>query len=85
MRSPDEIEWRSPRLICVAGDFTRYDGHAVQQINRNIQLMRYRQYGDELLVLELVNSVKAEVVDFRARDILCDQNNEGQLGQADAC
>lgn len=57
----DEIEWRRPRLICIAGDFTRYDGHAVQQINRNIQLVRYRQYGDELLVLELVNSVSAEV------------------------
>jgi len=57
----DEIEWRSPRLICIAGDFTRYDAHAVQQINRNIQLVRYRQHGDELLVLELVNSVKAEV------------------------
>lgn len=56
----DAIEWSSPRLICIAGDFTKYDGHAVQQINRNIQLLRYRQYADELLLLELVNSVKAE-------------------------
>ncbi|MEI9941985.1 MAG: DUF5655 domain-containing protein [Pseudomonadota bacterium] len=56
----DDIEWSGPRLICIAGDFTKYDGHAVQQINRNIQLLRYRQYGDELLLLELVNSVKAE-------------------------
>jgi predicted transport protein len=56
----DDIEWTGPRLICIAGDFTKYDGHAVQQINRNIQLLRYRQYGDELLLLELVNSVKAE-------------------------
>jgi predicted transport protein len=56
----DDIEWSGPRLICIAGDFTKYDGHAVQQINRNIQLLRYRQYGEELLLLELVNSVKAE-------------------------
>lgn len=26
------IEWSSPRLLCIAGDFTKYDEHAVQQI-----------------------------------------------------
>ena len=56
----DAIEWSSPRLICIAGDFTRYDGHAVQQINRNIELVRYRKYGDELLLFELVNAVTVE-------------------------
>jgi predicted transport protein len=54
------IEWSNPRLICVAGDFTKYDEHAVQQINRNIDLIRYKRYGDELLLLELVNSVSAD-------------------------
>ena len=56
----DEIEWSSPRLICIAGDFTKYDSHAVQQINRNIELIRYRRYGAEFLVLELVNAVEAD-------------------------
>ena len=49
------IEWSSPRLLCIAQDFTRYDEHAVQQINRNIELIRYRRYGGDLLLLELVN------------------------------
>ena len=49
------IDWSAPRLLCIAGDFTKYDEHAVQQINRNIELVRYRRYGDEFLVLELVN------------------------------
>ena len=53
------IEWASPRLLCIAGDFTRYDEHAVQQINRNIELIRYRQFGDELLLFEMVNAVAA--------------------------
>lgn len=52
----EAIEWSGPRLLCIAGDFTRYDEHAVAQINRNIELIRYRQYKDELLLLELVNS-----------------------------
>ncbi len=55
----DDIEWSTPRLLCIAGDFTKYDEHAVAQINRNIELIRYRRYGDELLLLELVNAVTA--------------------------
>jgi predicted transport protein len=55
------IDWSSPRVICVAGDFTRYDEHAVQQMGRNIELMRYRRFGDDLLALELINAPKAAV------------------------
>lgn len=58
-----EIEWSAPRLICIAGDFTRYDEHAVQQINRNIELMRYRRYGDDLVLFDLVNAVTAKTVE----------------------
>lgn len=52
----DTIDWSSPRLLCIAGNYTRYDEHAVQQINRNIELLRYRHYDDGYLVLELVNA-----------------------------
>lgn len=55
----DEIEWSNPRLLCIAGDFTKYDEHAVQQINRDIELIRYQRYGSDLLLLELVNAVTA--------------------------
>jgi len=51
-----QIEWSSPRLLCIAGDFTKFDEHAVRQINRNIELIRYKKYEDELLLLELVNA-----------------------------
>jgi len=57
--SAENIEWDSSRLLCIAGDFTRYDEHAVQQIDRNIELIRYRRYGDGLLLLELVNATTA--------------------------
>jgi predicted transport protein len=50
----EKVEWSAPRLICVAGDFTRYDEHAVKQMSRNIELIRYRRFGDDLLLLELV-------------------------------
>lgn len=48
----DAIDWSAPRLVCIAADFTKFDGHAVQQIERNIELIRYRRFGAELLLLE---------------------------------
>ena len=48
------VDWTMPRLICIAGDFTKYDAHAVNQMNRNIELLRYRRFGEELLLLELL-------------------------------
>ncbi len=62
-QAADGIEWSSPRLMCIAGDFTRYDEHAVQQINRNIELIRYRRYGDSLLLFELINATTAQIAD----------------------
>jgi len=50
------IDWSAPRLLCIAGDFTKYDLHAVQQMDHAIELIRYRRYGDELLLFELVNA-----------------------------
>lgn len=48
----DKIDWSVPRLICVASDFTNYDEYAVKQINRNIELVRYRKFGEDLLMFE---------------------------------
>ena len=55
----DAIDWSAPRLLCIAGGYTRYDEHAVEQMNRNIELIRYRRFGNGLLMLEMVNAVSA--------------------------
>lgn len=52
-----QVLWSAPRLICVAGDFTRYDVHAVREHRRSIDLVRYRYFGTEHLGLETVASV----------------------------
>ena len=51
------LDWAGTRLLCIAADFTRYDEHAVQQIPRNVELIRYKLFGDDLLLLDLVNAV----------------------------
>ena len=53
------VEWSAPRLICIAGDFSKYDEHAIKQMNHNIELIRYMRFGDDLLLLEQVNAVTA--------------------------
>lgn len=55
----DSIEWSSPRLLCIAGGFTKYDEHAVQQINRNIELYQYKHFDESILLLDLVNATTA--------------------------
>ncbi|GAA2530242.1 MULTISPECIES: DUF5655 domain-containing protein [Streptomyces] len=52
-----QVLWSAPRLICIAGDFTRYDVHAVREHRRSIDLVRYRLFGSDLLGLETVASV----------------------------
>jgi predicted transport protein len=63
----DGVDWSAPRLICIAGDFNRYDNHAVKQMQRNIELIRYRRFGPELLMLDLVaaTSTKGVLIDTK--------------------
>ena len=58
-QSSNNIDWSNPRLLCIAGGFTKYDAHAVQQINRNIELFQYKQFQENLLLLDLVNATTA--------------------------
>lgn len=61
----DSIDWSMPCVICVANDFTKFDEHAVNQMQRNIKLVRYKKFGDSLILLEHLNapSVQPTVYD----------------------
>ena len=56
----DDIDWTQPRLICIAQDFSRYDEFAIKQMQKNIDLIRYRIYENEHLLFELVNTSSDE-------------------------
>lgn len=66
-KEAEAVDWSAPRLICIAGDFNRYDDHAVKQIQRNIELIRYRRFGGDLLMLDLVaaTAVNAAPIDTK--------------------
>ncbi|MEU8543229.1 DUF5655 domain-containing protein [Streptomyces sp. NPDC048717] len=54
------VLWSTPRLICVAGGFTRYDLHAVREHRRSIDLVRYTMLGEHHIALKTVASVAAQ-------------------------
>lgn len=56
MEAAEEIDWSLPCVICVANDFTKYDLHAVNQMQKNIKLVKYRKYGNELVLFEHLNA-----------------------------
>ena len=56
----ERIDWSMPCVICIASDFTRFDEHAVNQMQRNIKLVKYRKYGDALIAFEFLNAPQVQ-------------------------
>lgn len=54
--APDSIEFGGSRILCIAQTFSRYDEQAIMQIDRNIELIRYRFFEEDLLLLEMLNT-----------------------------
>ncbi|WP_457805416.1 DUF5655 domain-containing protein [Stenotrophomonas maltophilia] len=67
-----QIDWSSPRVVCIAADFTKFDAHAVQQINQSVELIRYRRFGNDLLLFEQVNTATTGRGKARARELIVD-------------
>ena len=42
----------NPRLIIIGNDFVKYDEHAIQQLNSQIDLIRYIGYSNSLFLIE---------------------------------
>ena len=63
----ESVEWSAPRLICIAGNFSKFDEHAIKQIKRNIELIRYVKFEDGLLLFEQINAVSVSTSDSSAQ------------------
>lgn len=56
MEVAQDIDWSAPCVICIASDFTKYDLHAVEVMQRNIKLVKYKKYDDGLILFEHLNA-----------------------------
>ena len=72
----NNIDWSMPRVICIANDFNKYDEEAIKQINRNVSLIRYKQYNSDLLLFELLNTNTVAPIETEQTERKPQQNNE---------
>lgn len=56
-----EIDWESPRVICVAESYNKFDLDTADILPINIELLRYRIYGDNILYVEPENYQKVRI------------------------
>ncbi|MEV7035694.1 DUF5655 domain-containing protein [Streptomyces sp. NPDC093272] len=52
----ESIDWRRPRMVCIAAGFSHHDRVAVQWLPERIDLVRYRVFEGGLLSLLLIKS-----------------------------
>ncbi len=50
------IDWRNPRMVCIAASFSYHDRVAVQNLGKRINLVRYRVFDGGLLSMVLIES-----------------------------
>ncbi|MBV5331632.1 hypothetical protein JZU69_04475 [bacterium] len=50
-----KLDWHSPRVICVAESYSKFDIDTVEVVPLRIELFRYRYYEDGIFSLEQVN------------------------------
>lgn len=58
VETANKIDWSAPCVYCIANDFNKYDEHAVNQMGKNIRLIKYKKFGDDLIAFEYLNSPK---------------------------
>ncbi len=60
----DEIglDWKNPRVICIAESYSRFDLDTVHFVNTRIELIRYRMYEDGVFSLDALNVLESATV-----------------------
>ena len=69
----DEIDWSMPCVISIASDLTRFDEHAVNQMQRNIKLVRYKKYNNTHLLFEQLNAPTVSPISMDETDKKADK------------
>jgi predicted transport protein len=56
-----DLDWDSPRVICIAESYSKFDLDTADILPMNIELLRYRIYDENLLHLEPENYQKIKI------------------------
>lgn len=53
------LDWKNPRVICIAESYSRFDLDTVHFVNTRIELIRYRMYEEGVFSLEALNVLES--------------------------
>ncbi len=70
METANKIDWSIPCVICIASDFTKFDEHAVNQMQKNIKLIKYKKFGSELILFEQINMPVVKPIEEQTSSVL---------------
>lgn len=56
-----KIDWKNPRVICIAENYNKFDIDTVEVIPMRLELWRYRYYEGGILSLEPINTPEASI------------------------
>jgi len=79
----DEIglDWKNPRVICIAEAFSRFDIDTIHFVSARIELIRYRIYEDGIFTLEPINILEAVTqTEEGSREITTELPKETPIG-----
>ena len=80
----ESVDWSAPRLICIAGDFSRYDDHAVRQMQRNIELIRYRRFAKRAPIEAGTASATSAAGKYKTISAVLEELNDEMLDRYEA-
>lgn len=63
-----KIDWSIPCVICIANDFTKFDEHAVNQMQKNIKLIKYKNFNNDFLLFEQINAPVVNPIEERTNN-----------------
>lgn len=66
----DEIglDWKNPRVICIAESYSRFDLDTVHFVSTRIELIRYRMYEDGVFSLEALNVLESSATSEEVKE-----------------
>lgn len=57
-----QVDWDSPRVICIAQNYNRFDLDTADILPINVELLRYRIYDENILYIEPENYQKVRIL-----------------------
>ena len=71
-----KIDWKNPRVICIAESYSKFDIDTVEVIPIRLELFQYRYYEGGILSLEPVNVKETSVKEEKVISDYGDQSND---------